>query len=64
MSPWVIDNNAKYEGRTIWLLTPQELRSQPAGTVVISIQGKEAIVGQDYLDEDTRYGHTAWGVLK
>ncbi len=64
MSPWIIDTNTKHNGRTIWLLTPEELGSQPAGTVVISIMGEEKIVGQHYLDDDTRYGHTAWGILK
>lgn len=63
MSIWIIDNNAKYDGRTIRLLTPSELKSQPAGTVLVSILGEERIVGKDYFDDDTRYGYTAWGTL-
>lgn len=63
MSNWIIDNRGKYNGRTIRLLTPSELKSQPAGKVLISILGEEKTVGVDHLDDDTRCGYTAWGIL-
>jgi len=51
------------DGRTILLLTPQQLAQEPAGTELIAIDGEIAIVGRDYLDGDTRAGYTAFGKL-
>lgn len=46
----------------LWLFTPEELAQLPQGTRVTSIMGDSKIKGQDPLDEDTRFGYTAWGV--
>lgn len=46
----------------LWLFTPDELRQLPDGTVLESISGDFKTKGQDYLDMDTRFGHTAWGI--
>ena len=49
-------------GDNLWLLTPTELRNLPKGTPVESILGDEKFAGIDEIDEDTRYGYTAWGL--
>lgn len=46
----------------LWLLTPMELEVTPKGTIVTSILGDRKIVGHDYLDKDTRFGYTAYGL--
>jgi hypothetical protein len=50
-------------GTTIWLLQPETVEALPDGTRVISINGEEKIKGKDHLDDDTRGGYTAWGLL-
>lgn len=54
MAPWDDDG--------IWLFTPEELISIPDGTTLESISGDLRIKGVDYIDYDTRFGHTAWGI--
>jgi hypothetical protein len=46
----------------LWLLTPMELEVTPKGTHVVSIMGDTKIVGHDYIDTDTRFGYTAYGI--
>ena len=46
----------------LYLFTPEELDRIPDSTVLTSINNKNYIKGKDYLDDDTRFGHTAYGV--
>lgn len=46
----------------LWLLTPAELKEMPEGTVLHGIMGDTATVGTDEIDDDTRFGVTAWGL--
>ena len=48
----------------IWLLTPEEVESLPGGTTITNIFGDTKVVGQDFLELDTRYGYTAHGLLE
>ena len=50
--------------QTIILLTPIELTTVPDGTVLLDIFGKEHTKGKDYIDDDTRGGHLAFGFLE
>ena len=51
-------------GRNLWLLTPAEFEKVPDGTLLdCIIPGKEAVKGKDPIDEDTRGGHLAYGVI-
>lgn len=47
----------------LWLLTPEELHSITPGTTLTDIHGKRKtfLIG-DVLDDDTRFGYTAYGV--
>ena len=47
----------------LWLLRPEHLPLIPDGTVLVSIRAATAIVGIDQIDDDTRGGYLAWGVL-
>ena len=46
------------------LVTPAELKTLPTGTVLYDIFGVHHVVGEDDIDEDTRGGFTAFGVLE
>lgn len=50
------------ENKTIILLTPEEMERVPDGTKVYSIFGNCVIKGTDYIDNDIRGGHLAYGV--
>ena len=52
------------EEKTLWLLTPEEFEQLPDGTELTDIFGESAIKGQDYIDQDTRFGHLAYGLKK
>ena len=58
MNDWQLD-----DGRVIRLLTQSELDALPEGTEVICIDGTKLIKGKDYLDNDTRFGYLAYGLL-
>jgi len=45
------------------LLTPQEYSDLPDGTLLECIDGEQLIKGQGHVDDDTRGGHLAWGVI-
>ena len=47
---------------TLYLFTPEELARIPDGTVLTCIDGEESVKGKDYIDMDTRFGCTAYGV--
>lgn len=64
--PW------KVEGKFILqLLTPEEYRMLPMGTMLGSILGNRRIKSEDsdipksenYIDQDTRFGRLAYGVI-
>lgn len=46
----------------LWLLTVEELDEIPYGAVLHDIAGKTYINGTDYIDRDTRFGVTAYGI--
>ena len=46
----------------LWLFTPAEFNLLPDGFEVVSIQDEKRIKGTDYIDDDTRFGHMAYGV--
>ena len=47
----------------LWLLSVDEYNQLPNGTVLDCIDGKQYTKGKDYIDLDTRFGHTAFGVI-
>ncbi|MFA6243955.1 MAG: hypothetical protein WC655_23630 [Candidatus Hydrogenedentales bacterium] len=51
------------DGRTLLLLAPRDLAALPDGTQVICIDGTTATKGQDIIDNDTRFGYLAYGML-
>ena len=46
----------------LYLFTPEELSRIPEGTVLTCIDTENYVKGKDHLDDDTRFGHTAYGV--
>lgn len=52
------------DGRIIELITPTELSELQNGTEVVSISGETKVVGVDYIDDDTRFGFLAYGILR
>lgn len=48
----------------ILLLTPDEFQRLPIGAVLVSISGFEYVKGKDYIDDDTRGGHLAYGLTQ
>lgn len=48
----------------LWLITPEEFKKLPDGFVLISILGTIAVKGKDYVDQDTRGGHLAYGASR
>lgn len=49
------------KAHTLELITPEELATLPAGTVLGSISGQTVEVGKDSIDNDTRFGFLAYG---
>lgn len=47
---------------SLWLVTPAEFEKLPDGMVFESIGGKFYTKGKDYIDQDVRGGHLAFGV--
>jgi len=47
----------------LWLFTPEEFHKLPDGIELVSINGNKAIKGKDYIDQDTRFGYLAYGVM-
>lgn len=47
----------------LWLLTPAELEMVPDGTVLVCISGERVVKGVDEIDDDTRGGYIAYGLL-
>jgi len=46
----------------LFLLTPNEFDQLPNGIELKCIDGKTYTKGKDYIDQDTRYGHLAFGI--
>lgn len=46
----------------LWLFTPDELNQLPYGTRLESISGNFVVKGKDYIDDETRFGHIAFGI--
>lgn len=57
------DEGWPHRGKDISLLSPEELARLPDGTRVVSIFGQEKIKGRDPIDNDTRGGRLAFGLL-
>lgn len=47
----------------LWLFTLSEFEQLPNGFEVTSIGGEKKIKGKDYIDDDTRFGYMAYGVI-
>lgn len=48
----------------VWLLTPQELEALPGGTRLHCIDKSIVVVGIDNIDNGTRSGYIAYGILE
>lgn len=57
MHPW--DNLGE---DSLILFTPEEFALLPDGMEFESISGVKRIKGKDYIDDDVRFGHMAYGV--
>ncbi len=57
------DGGYPHRGKDISLLTVDELARLPDGIRVVSIFGEEKVKGRDYIDDDTRGGRLAYGLL-
>jgi len=49
-------------GKKIMLVTPEEFKALPNGTVLLDIFGTPHVKGRDEIDQDTRFGHLAFGL--
>lgn len=58
-SPW-----SDRQSDPLWLLTTTEYDALPDGTELVSINGQRKVKGTDYIDQDTRAGFIAWGLLE
>jgi hypothetical protein len=64
--PWEDPNH-----RILHLLTPDEYKALPMGTILGCIDGLTAVKSTnsndrdhpDYIDQDTRFGRLAWGTI-
>lgn len=50
------------EDHELLLVTPAESAALPGGTALTDINGDTAVKGRDEIDDDTRFGHLAFGV--
>lgn len=57
MLKWTADGE-----NSLWLLTPAEFAKIPDGAVLECFDGKLKTKGVDYIDDDLRGGHLAYGV--
>ena len=46
----------------LYLFTPDEYEQLPDGYELTCIDGSKEVKGKDYIDMDTRFGYTAFGV--
>jgi Uma2 family endonuclease len=47
----------------LYLLTPEEFEQLPDGIELICISGETVIKGKDHIDDDTRAGRLAYGIV-
>lgn len=47
----------------LYLFTPEEFTKLPNGIKLTSISKKTCTKGIDYIDQDVRFGHLAFGVI-
>ncbi len=60
------ENNNRWSDKQtdpLWLLTRDEFDMVPDGTVLVGISGQRKTKGVHYIDQDTRAGYIAWGLL-
>lgn len=50
--------------KTLWLVTPKEFEMLPHGFCLTCIDGEKVKKGIDDIDNDTRFGHMAYGASK
>jgi len=50
------------DSNPLWLITKEEFDRLPTGIELECINGKKYVKGIDNIDDDTRYGHLAYGV--
>jgi hypothetical protein len=50
------------EETDLWLLTPAEFDQLPDGTELGCIDDETHVKGRDRIDNDTRFGHLAYGI--
>lgn len=51
------------DGRTIKLITPEEFVALPPNTDLVCIDGRKVTKGVHHIDNDTRGGYLAYGIL-
>jgi hypothetical protein len=51
------------ENGELWLLTPAELAQLPDGIELGCIDDAVYVKGRDRIDDDTRAGHLAYGIV-
>jgi hypothetical protein len=59
MIKWSGEDNVE---NILWLLTPDEFKELPNGTLLRSITYEDKIKGLDYIDDDTRFGVLGYGL--
>jgi hypothetical protein len=47
---------------SLWVITPTEYEKLPNNIELECINGKTYIKGKDYIDQDVRGGHIAYGI--
>lgn len=52
-----------FDGKTLYLCPEVEFDRVPNGTAMCSISGERVVKGRDPIDNDTRGGYLAFGVL-
>jgi hypothetical protein len=63
MNPYSAENIWELpNGKSVALLTPEQLKDIQDGTELVSIGGRRVVVGKDYIDNDTRFGYLAYGI--
>lgn len=60
--PWTLAPGS--DENPLWLLTEAELKLVPTQTPLHCIDGTTATVGTDRIDNDTRGGYLAYGMLE
>lgn len=51
------------EKTKLYLLTPSEFEQLPDGVVLTCIDDSTVVKGKDHIDDDTRFGYLAFGII-